>query len=147
MAESAETRGASKDSCLRGARKPRVSETESLRALPEGRAVEGRAGLSFFDFRIFFGFGVEAMASRVERHLTEMAVAADVAESDFLVLRSKGLTTPAALVFRIPSSSDLEDLLEHEVMPRSAFDYGDERGIVTFARDPVEQWSSWMLLN
>ena len=99
---------------------------------PEG---EKRSVVSFF-LRI-------AMASRVERHLTEMAVAADVSESDFLILRAKGLTTPAALAFRIPSATDLEELLQHEVMPRSAYEFGDERGIVLFARDPPEEWASW----
>lgn len=69
-----------------------------------------------------------------------------VAESDFLVLSSLGISTYEAFALRVPAKEDLESFLQDTLCPRAA--YRDETlGLVTFARHPPVTWQAFKMTD
>lgn len=69
-----------------------------------------------------------------------------VAESDFLVLSSLGISTYEAFALRVPAKEDLESFLRDTLCPRAA--YRDETlGLVTFARHPPAAWQAFKMTD
>jgi hypothetical protein len=78
------------------------------------------------------------MTARVERVFEELAVQLDVAESDYLLLKRAGMMTCSSYFFKIPKQEDLEEFLQSQVAPFSAFDQNGT--IVVFQRTPPVAW-------
>ena len=72
------------------------------------------------------------------------AVRFDVAESDFLLLQHLGFHSLNSLAYKLPKSEDLERFLEDHILGSSAFKQADGV-VVTFQRQPPEQWATWKL--
>eukprot|EP00435_Cladocopium_sp_Y103_P011387 s2629_g3.t1 len=76
--------------------------------------------------------------------LLRAAVRFDVAESDFLLLQHLGFHSLNSLAFKLPKSEDLERFLEDHILGSSAYQQPDGV-VVTFRRQPPEQWTTWKL--
>ena len=75
---------------------------------------------------------------------TRSAVEFNVAESDFLILESRGILTYEGFSLRVPSKEDLEEFLKSTIVPSSAF--RDSDGVLpVFPRVPGESWSDYKI--
>ena len=75
---------------------------------------------------------------------TRSAVEFNVAESDFLILESRGILTYEGFSLRVPSKEDLEEFLKSTIVPSSAF--RDSDGVLSvFPRVPGESWNDYKI--
>ena len=73
---------------------------------------------------------------------TRSAIKFAVAESDYLVMVSLGISTLESMAYRFPKAEDVEEFMQSQVLPTSGFREDDGR-IITFPRHPVELWQTF----
>ena len=80
-------------------------------------------------------------SSRVASVFESLAQSAEVAESDYYVMRGAGIKTAEDLFYRVASPSDLEEFLRDNLFPRAGWE--DNGTITVFARPGGEAWQDW----
>lgn len=70
---------------------------------------------------------------------TKAAVKFNVAESDYLVMTSQGITTFESFTYRLPKSESLEEFLQGTIVPNAGYKE-DDGSITVFKRAPVVTW-------